>query len=299
MMSKHFSQTCTDPLGFEDFKFCFTDFSFGGGLYFWIDGKVDAVLEQLLTFFPFSFSRTSRSFSLRSYIARRTRALAGYLYFHSAPDAQQFHHECISRIQNLHTSDCLRANKSTMAWGLECRVPFLDKAFLDVAMNEVPPNHKLINAAPYFHKCEKHVIREAFNTPENPYLPDEILWRQKEQFSDGVGYGWIDGLKAHAEGAVSDALFEARQERFPHDTPTTKEAYWYRHLFDGLFPEKACLESVVRWIPRRDWGAFARFFRDAWSEMLMLAFARWFLGCPEDPSGRAQKAHEMAYEKKE
>ncbi|KAI9005658.1 asparagine synthase [Hyaloraphidium curvatum] len=197
----------------------------------------------------------------------------GYLYFHSAPDAQQFHHECIKRIQNLHTSDCLRANKATMAWGLECRVPFLDKAFLDVAMAEVPPNHKLINQAPYFHKVEKYVIRKAFDDPENPYLPPEILWRQKEQFSDGVGYGWIDGLKAHAEAAVSDAQFEARAERFPHDTPTTKEAYWYRHLFEQMFPEKACLESIVRWIPRRDWG------------------------CPEDPSGRAQKAHEQAYDK--
>lgn len=161
-----------------------------------------------------------------------------------------------------------------MAWGLEARVPFLDKAFLDVAMNEVPPNHKLINQAPYFHKTEKHVIRKAFDDPENPYLPDEILWRQKEQFSDGVGYGWIDGLKAHAEAAVSDAQFEARFERFPHDTPTTKEAYWYRHLFDQLFPEKACLESIVRWIPRRDWGAYRKAACGLGRELIRLAFSR-------------------------
>ncbi|KAJ3339788.1 asparagine synthetase [Gonapodya sp. JEL0774] len=198
----------------------------------------------------------------------------GYLYFHYAPDARQLHHECIARIQNLNKSDNLRANKSTMAWGLESRVPFQDRAFLDVAMNVVPANHKLINQAPYFHKGEKFVIRKAFDTPEKPYLPDEILWRQKEQFSDGVGYSWIDGLKDHAEKSVSDVDFAAAAERFPHDTPTTKEAYYYRQIFEQHFPQKQCLTTVMRWIPRKDWG------------------------CPEDPSGRAQKVHEQAYEKK-
>ncbi|KAI9199831.1 asparagine synthase [Polychytrium aggregatum] len=191
----------------------------------------------------------------------------GYLYFHNAPSAQAIHHETISRVQNLHTSDCLRANKSTMAWGLEARVPFLDKAFLDVCMQKIPANHKLTKQGPYHHKMEKYVLRKAFDTPENPYLPDEILWRQKEQFSDGVGYSWIDGLKDHSATSVSDEDFATAATRFPHDTPTTKEAYFYRTIFERLFPQEACLESVVRWIPRRDWG------------------------CAEDPSGRAQKGH--------
>ncbi|KAI8817566.1 asparagine synthase [Fimicolochytrium jonesii] len=199
----------------------------------------------------------------------------GYLYFHSAPNAQALHHECISRIQQLHTADNLRANKSTMAWGLEARVPFLDKHFLDTAMSLsiTPANRKLTSRAPYHHKTEKYVIRKAFDTPADPYLPDDILWRQKEQFSDGVGYSWIDSLKSHSEQKISDQVFAKRAERFPHDTPNTKEAYWFREVFEQRFPQKACLESVVRWIPRRDWG------------------------CPEDPSGRAQKGHNAAYNK--
>jgi asparagine synthase (glutamine-hydrolysing) len=177
----------------------------------------------------------------------------GYLYFHSAPTAQSLHHECITRIQNLHTSDNLRANKSTMAWGLEARVPFLDKNFLDVAM-AVHGNHKVSHKPPYNHKMEKYILRKAFDTPNDPYLPDDILWRQKEQFSDGVGYSWIDGLKDKAEASISDADFARASIIFPHDTPTTKEAFWYRRVFEKHFPQRACLESVVRWIPRKDWG---------------------------------------------
>ena len=177
----------------------------------------------------------------------------GYLYFHNAPSAQALHHECITRIQNLHTSDCLRANKSTMAWGLEARVPFLDKEFLDVAM-KVPANHKLTNAAPYNHKMEKYVLRKAFDTPEHPYLPEEVLWRQKEQFSDGVGYSWIDSIKQYAEDSITQAQLDEAPRMFSHDTPKTKEAYWFRQVFELHFPQKACLESVVRWIPRKDWG---------------------------------------------
>jgi asparagine synthase (glutamine-hydrolysing) len=177
----------------------------------------------------------------------------GYLYFHNAPDAQSLQNECVGRIQNLHTSDCLRANKATMAWGLEARVPFLDKTFLDVAM-AIPPEHKLTRKPPHNHTMEKYVLRKAFEDTENPYLPDSILWRQKEQFSDGVGYSWIDQLKAHAEGFVTNEAFEKRFDLFPKDTPTTKEAFWYRTIFEKLFPQKQCLETVVRWIPRRDWG---------------------------------------------
>ncbi|KAJ3112580.1 asparagine synthetase [Phlyctochytrium bullatum] len=199
----------------------------------------------------------------------------GYLYFHSSPSAQALHHECVSRIQNLHTSDCLRANKATMAWGLEARVPFLDKAFLDTAMLQVPANHKLSRRAPYDHEIEKYVLRRAFDVKEDPYLPHDILWRQKEQFSDGVGYSWIDQLKIHADTTISDEDFGRAAVFFPHDTPTTKEAFWYRRIFERHYPQRACLESVVRWIPRKDWG------------------------CPEDPSGRAQAAHNAAYVKDE
>ncbi|CAG2115047.1 unnamed protein product [Medioppia subpectinata] len=196
----------------------------------------------------------------------------GYLYFHSAPDASALHHETVKRVKNLHTSDCLRANKSTLAWGLEARVPFLDTKFLDVAMN-VEPIAKMCSSE----KIEKYILRKAFDTSHDPtlepYLPDNILWRQKEQFSDGVGYSWIDSLKDEAEKKVSDEEFARKESLWPEDTPQTKEAFWYRQEFEKWFPEKACAESVVRWIPRTDWG------------------------CPSDPSGRSQKVHNEAYRK--
>ncbi|KAJ1961856.1 asparagine synthetase [Dipsacomyces acuminosporus] len=202
----------------------------------------------------------------------------GYLYFHYAPDSDEFHKETVKRVQNLHTSDCLRANKSTMAWGLEARVPFLDKEFLQVAMSIQPQDKRCSKEV-----MEKAIIRRAFDvdfpdagfTPaelaQGPYLPHDVLWRQKEQFSDGVGYSWIDSLKDWAERRVSDEAMAQAKERFPYDTPETKEAYHYRELFEQLFPQKACLSSVVRWVPRTDWG------------------------CSADPSGRAQKIHEKAY----
>ncbi|PPQ70959.1 hypothetical protein CVT24_009959 [Panaeolus cyanescens] len=203
----------------------------------------------------------------------------GYLYFHAAPDAPSFHQECVRRVKNLHTSDCLRANKSTMAWGLEARVPFLDKAFLEVAMN-IDPKHKTFSkgksqdvdedGCPIM---EKYIIRKAFDVPagSKPYLPKSILWRQKEQFSDGVGYSWIDGMKEHAAQAVSDEAFAARHSRWTSDVPDTKEAYFIRDIFDGLFPTEAAASTAVRWIPRGDWG------------------------CSSDPSGRSVSIHNAAY----
>ncbi|OMJ25597.1 putative asparagine synthetase [glutamine-hydrolyzing] [Smittium culicis] len=202
----------------------------------------------------------------------------GYLYFHYAPNDEQFHSETVSRVQNLHTSDCLRANKSTMAWGLEARVPFLDRDFLQVAMN-VDPKYKRCGEHAEV-KMEKALIRRAFDVEfeganfteqelaEGPYLSHDILWRQKEQFSDGVGYSWIDSLKARAESRISDEVFANRFEVFPIDTPDTKEAYMYREMFEKIFPNPACKESVVRWIPRTDWGVSS------------------------DPSGRSQAVHE-------
>ncbi|KAJ1912492.1 asparagine synthetase [Mycoemilia scoparia] len=203
--------------------------------------------------------------------------LGGYLYFHYAPSDDEFHKETVTRVKNLHTSDCLRANKSTMAWGLEARVPFLDKQFLQVAMNVRPQDKRCSKDV-----MEKAIIRRAFDTEfegagftekelaEGPFLPHNVLWRQKEQFSDGVGYSWIDSLKETSEKKVSDEAFAKAAERFPHDTPQTKEAYYYRELFEKIYPQEACLSSVVRWVPRTDWG------------------------CSADPSGRAQAIHNKA-----
>ena len=161
----------------------------------------------------------------------------GYLYFHKAPNAREFHEELIRKLDALYNYDCLRANKSMMAWGVEPRVPFLDRAFLDVAMR-MDARHKMVDKASG--RIEKAVLREAFEG----YLPQEILWRQKEQFSDGVGYGWIDGLKAHAEAQVSDRELAAADKRFPYNPPQTKEAYYYRSLFEQFYPSPAAAETV-------------------------------------------------------
>ena len=163
----------------------------------------------------------------------------GYLYFHKAPDAREFHEETVRKLDALYNYDCLRANKSMMAWGVEPRVPFLDVEFLEVAMR-MDATHKMVRPGPGGRKIEKAILREAFEG----YLPDEILWRQKEQFSDGVGYGWIDGLKAHAEAQISDRVFAASASRFPVNPPQTKEAYLYRHIFEQFFPGVACAQTV-------------------------------------------------------
>ncbi len=164
----------------------------------------------------------------------------GYLYFHKAPNAREFHEELIRKLDALNNYDCLRANKSMMAWGVEPRVPFLDREFMDVAM-AFDAKYKMVDkASSGAQRMEKGILREAFAG----YLPDSILWRQKEQFSDGVGYGWIDGLKAHAEAQVSDRELAAADKRFPVNPPQTKEAYYYRTLFEQFFPTPAAAETV-------------------------------------------------------
>lgn len=159
----------------------------------------------------------------------------GYLYFHRAPDARALHEETIRKIDRLHLYDCLRANKAMAAWGVEARVPFLDRAFLDVAM-QVAPDAKMTTGG----RMEKHILRVAFASD----LPEAIAWRQKEQFSDGVGYGWIDGLRDHAEHEVSARTLAQAHVRFPYNTPTTKEAYLYRTMFAAHFPHDACARCV-------------------------------------------------------
>ncbi len=159
----------------------------------------------------------------------------GYLYFHKAPSPEAFHEETVRKLDALHSFDCLRANKAMMAWGVEARVPFLDLAFIDTAMG-FDARQKMACAG----RIEKAILREAFQGA----LPDSILWRQKEQFSDGVGYGWIDGLKAHAEQAVTDREFAAAATRFPHNPPATKEAYLYRRIFEQFYPGAAAAATV-------------------------------------------------------
>ncbi|KAK2753363.1 asparagine synthetase [Onygenales sp. PD_40] len=195
----------------------------------------------------------------------------GYLYFHAAPNKEAFHDETVRRVKNLHLADCLRANKSTSAWGVEARVPFLDKEFLEVTMG-VDPKEKMITKD----RIEKYILRKAFDTSDEPdakpYLPDNILWRQKEQFSDGVGYGWIDALKDNAELHVTDEMMKNPKPEWGSDIPDTKEAYWYRTMFDELFPP-SCASTVMRWTP-------------TWSKQ-------------SDPSGRAIATHVAKYEEKE
>jgi asparagine synthase (glutamine-hydrolysing) len=162
----------------------------------------------------------------------------GYLYFHKAPNPEEFHKETVRKIKNLHLYDCLRANKSLASWGVEGRVPFLDKEFLDVAMR-LNPKVKMAGNG----KIEKWILRKAF---EN-YLPEKIVWRQKEQFSDGVGYNWIDSLKEMTNKLVSDEEMEKAAEKFPIQPPMTKEEYYYRSIYSDLFPSDSaalCVPSV-------------------------------------------------------
>ena len=286
----------------------------------------------------------------------------GYLYFHKAPSREEFFQETVRKVQALHQFDCLRANKSTMAWGVEARVPFLDRGFLDTAM-AIDPAEKMIDKAKG--RIEKYILRkvrfavqcggaaavavvvcvlggghpmwrrpvllcvqcgvccvllsahnlscttqtkhhhqlqqhkqqphiqhntnntnntQAFDTPENPYLPDSVLWRQKEQFSDGVGYSWIDGLKAHADELVTDQQLAAAQHRYPDNTPRTKEGYLYRTIFEGHFPQKAAADTVPGGPSVACSTATAALWDAAWAGK-------------EDPSGRAVAGvHDSAYD---
>lgn len=163
----------------------------------------------------------------------------GYLYFHKAPNPKEFQDELRDKISNLYLFDCLRANKATSAWGVEARVPFLDQDFLDVAM-QINAEEKMIGPG----RIEKFILRDAFDDQDDPYLPQDILWRQKEQFSDGVGYGWIDSLRALAEERVTDQMFSNAKNRFPQSTPLTKEAYLYRSIFETHYPQPASVATV-------------------------------------------------------
>ena len=200
----------------------------------------------------------------------------GYLYFHKAPSPKDFHEETVRKLDKLHMYDCLRANKSLAAWGIEGRVPFLDKEFMDVAMR-INPKDKMITGE----RMEKWVVRKAFED----YLPESVAWRQKEQFSDGVGYSWIDTLKALVAEEITDEQMQNAHFKFPIQTPTTKEEYYYRSIFEAHFPSDAAALSV----PQEPSVACSTKIALEWDE----AFKNM-----NDPSGRAvAQVHEDAYVK--
>ncbi|WP_299097686.1 asparagine synthase B [uncultured Winogradskyella sp.] len=198
----------------------------------------------------------------------------GYLYFHKAPNAREFHEETVRKLSKLHMYDCLRANKSLAAWGIEGRVPFLDKEFMDVAMR-INPEDKMIKDG----RIEKWVVRKAFED----MLPESVAWRQKEQFSDGVGYSWIDTLKELVNEEVTDEQMANAHFRFPIQTPQNKEEYYYRTIFEGHFPSDTAALSV----PQEPSVACSTKIALEWDE----AFKNM-----NDPSGRAvAKVHDDAY----
>jgi asparagine synthase (glutamine-hydrolysing) len=192
----------------------------------------------------------------------------GYLYFHKAPNAQAFHEETVRKLGKLHLYDCLRANKSLAAWGIEGRVPFLDKEFMDIAMR-LNPKDKMVGNG----RMEKFILRKSFED----YLPESIAWRQKEQFSDGVGYSWIDTLKAVAAEEVSDEQLANAKFRFPIHPPMSKEEYRYRTIFSELFPS----DSAATCVPSVKSVACSTPEALAWDATFQNA---------NDPSGRAVKA---------
>ena len=209
----------------------------------------------------------------------------GYLYFHKAPSAEEFHKETVRKLSKLHLYDCLRANKSLSAWGVEGRVPFLDKEFLDVAMR-TNPKAKMCSVLPASRSgeadpkasIEKRIVREAFED----MLPEEVVWRQKEQFSDGVGYSWIDTLKKITSEAVTDEQMAHAEERFPINTPLCKEEYYYRSIFEEHFPSESAARSVPHEASVACSTAVALEWDEAWKNM-------------NDPSGRAVSGvHENA-----
>lgn len=232
------AQVAADALGTVHHGFTFT-----------IDEGLDALPEVIRHIETYDVT-TIRASTPMFLLARRIKAMGvkmvlsgegsdeifgGYLYFHKAPSAQEFHDETVRKVAALHQFDCLRANKSMMAWGVEARVPFLDLEFLETAMS-MDAEHKRVLAG----RIEKNILRQAFDGA----LPESILWRQKEQFSDGVGYGWIDALKDHAQASVSDAELASAERRFPINPPQTKEALLYRRLFEQAFPQSACAATV-------------------------------------------------------
>jgi asparagine synthase (glutamine-hydrolysing) len=193
----------------------------------------------------------------------------GYLYFHKAPNAKELHEETVRKLDRLHMFDCARANKSTSAWGVEARVPFLDKNFMDVAMRLNPQDKMCVDG-----RMEKWILRKAFD--DETYLPAEVLWRQKEQFGDGVGYSWIDSIRDFVDTEVTDQKMATAEFRFPINTPDTKEGYYYRTIFEDYFPQ----ESAAKCVPGGKSIACSTVEALEWDASFKAA---------ADPSGRSMK----------
>jgi len=236
----------------------------------------------------FLLSRAIKSMGIKMVLSGEgsDELFGGYLYFHKAPNAREFHEETVRKMGKLHLYDCLRANKALAAWGVEGRVPFLDKEFIDVAMRLNPKDKmssgRVLPTTIGDHgdsRIEKWILREAFKD----YLPAEITWRQKEQFSDGVGYSWIDTLKKITAERVSDREFSAAAKRFPVNTPLNKEEYYYRSLFASFFPS----DSAAKCVPHEASVACSTAKALEWDE----SFKKM-----NDPSGRAVAGvHDKAY----
>ena len=252
------------------------------GFHFTVQEGLDALSDVIYHVESYDVT-TVRASTPMYLLARRIRAMGikmvlsgegsdelfgGYLYFHMAPDDREFHDELVRKLDALHLYDCARANKAMAAWGVEARVPFLDREFIDAAMRTAPAAKR-----PGAGRIEKAILREA----GRGLLPDAILWRQKEQFSDGVGYGWIDALKVHAEAGVSDAQMAMAARRYPVNTPASKEAYLYRSIFERHFAG----EAAARLVPGGPSIACSTPTAFRWSQ----AFAGM-----NDPSGRAVAA---------
>merc|ERR1712166_376209 len=212
----------------------------------------------------------------------------GYLYFHKAPSPKDLHQETVRKLKDPHLFDCLRANKSTSAWGVEARVPFLDRDFLDTAMTMDPIQKMCVDPISNKPRMEKYTLRKAFDTPEDPYLPNEVLWRQKEQFSDGVGYTWIDSLREMAEKEVTDRMFQQAKHLFPRNTPPTKENYLYRSIFVKHFPQRSASLTV----PGGPSIACSTATAVQWSK----EFEQLVAQSAGDCSGRAVNVHNQAYD---
>jgi asparagine synthase (glutamine-hydrolysing) len=228
---------------------------------FTIDEGIDALSDVIYHLETFDVT-TIRAATPMYLMARRIRAsgvkmvlsgegadeiFGGYLYFHKAPNAKEFNEENVRKIQQLHLYDCLRANKAMMAWGVEARVPFLDRRFMDTAMS-FDTKQKMCHDAAGAKRTEKWVLRKAFDLPgDQAYLPADVLWRQKEQFSDGVGYSWIDSIKDFADAQVTDQQLKMAPNRFPVKTPRTKEAYLFRQYFASHYGENGAACETVGW----------------------------------------------------
>ncbi len=269
------AQEVADFIGTEHYSFEFT-----------IDEGLDALHDVIYHLESFDIASIRSSIPMYL-VSRKIKAcgikmvlsgegsdemFGGYLYFHKAPNKEEFYKETVRKIKDLNKLDCLRANKSMLAWGVETRVPFLDTEFLEIVMNIAPEDKMCKNG------IEKYLLRKAFDTPDDPYLSDKFLWRQKEQFSDGVGSLWINALKEYADSKVTDKQMKNIDLKFPIGSPKTKEGYMYREIFSKFFPS----DSAATTVHVGDTIACSTAIAVEWDESFKTL----------DPSGRAIKIHQ-------